>query len=124
MGELMADEYRRSGWWRDQTFLDDLRRSAREHPHRIAVRARRAPGPHEPRPDHFIDYSQLVVLTERCAAALVELGVTRGDTVAVQLTDRWELAVMALGCLRAGARICPLLPVYRRRELEAMLGLT
>ena len=120
----MSEEYRRDGWWRDQTFLDDLRRSARERPHKTAVRTRARAGKDTTPSDHSLDYSELLRLTERCAAALVELGVTPGDTIAVQLTDRWELAVMALGCLRAGARICPLLPVYRRRELEVMLGLT
>lgn len=120
----MLDDYRRHGWWRDQTFLDDLRRTARDHPTRTAVRTRRATGESGTRIDHSLDYSELFTLTERCAAALAELGVAPGDTVAVQLTDRWELAVLALGCLRAGARICPLLPIYRRRELRTMLGLT
>ena len=115
----MPDEYRRNGWWRDQTFLDDLRRSVHAHPEKTAVITRRAGAG-----ERTLDYAELAHLTERCAAALIELGVQPGDTVAVQLTDRWELAVLALGCLRAGARICPLLPVYRRRELKVMLDLT
>ncbi|MGH3381140.1 MAG: AMP-binding protein [Actinoallomurus sp.] len=120
----MANEYRQEGWWRDQTFLNDLRRSVGTHPGKTAVDTRRAHGRDGTREDHSLDYAELFDLTERCAAALIELGVNPGDTVAVQLTDRWELAVLALGCLRAGARVCPLLPVYRRRELEVMLGLT
>jgi cyclohexanecarboxylate-CoA ligase len=123
MGEHVPEDYRRNGWWRDQTFLDDLRRSAREDPGRTAVRTRHRAHGTRPATDHSLDYSELLKLTERCAAALAELGVAPGDTVAVQLSDRWELAVLALGCLRAGARICPLLPVYRRRELTAMLAL-
>ncbi|MEV4254571.1 AMP-binding protein [Spirillospora sp. NPDC049652] len=116
----MSEEYRRRGWWRDETFLDDLRRHARERPDAPAVVARRT-GSGETR---TLDYAELGRLTDRCAGALVELGVRPGDTVAVQLTNGWELSVLALGCLRAGARICPLLPVYRERELRAYLGLT
>ncbi|MBO2452826.1 AMP-binding protein [Actinomadura barringtoniae] len=116
----MSEEYRRRGWWRDETFLDDLRRHTREHPGKAAVIARRT-GSGETR---TLDYAELGLLTDRCAGALIELGVRPGDTVAVQLTNGWELTVLALGCLRAGAQICPLLPIYRERELEAYLGLT
>jgi cyclohexanecarboxylate-CoA ligase len=59
--------------------------------------------------------------TGRCASALIELGLRPGDFFAVQLTDRWELAVLALGCMRAGVRFCPLMPIYRRWQLEVML---
>ncbi|MQA94590.1 MAG: AMP-binding protein [Streptosporangiales bacterium] len=125
MEAKMADDYRRRGWWRDQTFLDDLRRTTRDDPGRIAVITRafdRAPGPV---PDiRRLDYAELSLLADRAAGTLVELGVRPGGTVAVQLNDRWELAVLALACMRAGARFCPLLPMYRRRELEIMLGLT
>ncbi|WP_034486826.1 AMP-binding protein [Actinomadura oligospora] len=116
----MSEEYRRRGWWRDETFLDDLRRHTREHPGKAAVIARRI-GSGDTR---TLDYAELGLLTDRCAGALAELGVRPGDTVAVQLTNGWELTVLALGCLRAGAQICPLLPVYRERELAAYLGLT
>ncbi len=119
----MADPrlwYRRWGWWRDQTFLDDLRSSARAYPAKTAVVARRV-GAGDTR---ILSYAELELLTDRCAGALVELGVRPGEIVAVQLTNRWELAPLVLGCMRAGARICTLLPAYRRRELEIMLGLT
>jgi cyclohexanecarboxylate-CoA ligase len=116
----MPDEYRRRGWWRDETFLDDLRKSVRLNQEKTAVAVRRMADDST----HTLDYAELKYLTDRCAGALIDLGVRPGDTVAVQLTDRWELAVLALACPRAGARICPLLPVYRRRELEIMLALT
>src|SRR5256885_434975 len=116
----MTEEYRRRGWWRHETFLDDLRKSVRRNPEKTALAVRRMADDST----HTLDYSELERLTDRCAAALIDLGVRPGDTVAVQLPDRWELAVLALACPRAGARICPLLPVYRRRELETMLGLT
>lgn len=121
----MSEEYRRRGWWRDQTFLDDLRRHVRERPGKTAVATRRYADRPDREPDvRVLDYAELGELAEHCAGALVGLGVHPGDTVAVQLTDRWELPVLAMGCMRAGVRFCPLLSIYRRRELETMLGFT
>lgn len=121
----MTDTYRRRGWWRDETFLDDLRRTAAADPGRTAVITRAYDRVAGPVPDsRRLTYGELHGLVERAAGTLVDLGVRPGGTVAVQLTDRWELAVLSLACMRAGARFCPLLPMYRRREILTMLGLT
>jgi cyclohexanecarboxylate-CoA ligase len=118
--EPRHDDYRRSGRWRDQTFLDDLRRGVLAYPGKPAVVARDvAAGT-----TRVLDYAELALLTDRCAGALVELGLVPGDVVAVQLSNRWELAPLVLGCIRAGVKLCPLVPEYRRRELEHMLRLT
>ncbi len=116
----MSDAYRRRGWWRDETFLDDLRRNVRERPDRTAVVV------HRTRDDstRTLDYAELSRLVDRSASALVELGLERGDFFAAQLTDRWELAVLALACMRAGVRFCPLMPLYRRFQLRTMLGVS
>jgi cyclohexanecarboxylate-CoA ligase len=114
-----ASEYRANGWWRDQTFLDDLRRDARECPEKTAVIAHRVHSP-----TRVIDYAELAALTDGFAAALAGLGVTRGDTVAVQLPSWWELLPLGLACAKLGARFCPLMTIYRRYELEHMLRLT
>ncbi|WEH43458.1 AMP-binding protein [Streptomyces sp. NBC_01218] len=115
-----AAEYRRRGWWREETFLDDLRRQARERPHKLAVAGRRL---HEARTD-TLDYSELAVLTERFAGALLELGVERGDFVAVQLPNRWEIVPLMFACIRVGAVICPIAPVCRENDLRHRLSLT
>ncbi|GGZ10021.1 acyl--CoA ligase [Streptomyces nitrosporeus] len=115
-----ADEYRRRGWWRDETFLDDLRRQARERPHKLAVAGRRM---HEAHTD-TLDYSELARLTDRFAVALLELGVGRGDVVAVQLPNRWEMVPLMFACMRAGAVICPIAPVCRETDLRHRLTLT
>ncbi|MGH3375069.1 MAG: AMP-binding protein [Actinoallomurus sp.] len=112
--------YRRGGWWRDRTFLHDLRDGVLAHPAKPAVIARDV-GQGTTR---VLDYAELAALTDRCAGALMALGVLPGDVVAVQLSNRWELAPLVLGCIRAGVRLCPLVPEYRGRELEHMLRLT
>jgi cyclohexanecarboxylate-CoA ligase len=112
------EAYRRLGWWRDETFLDDLRAHARRNPAKPAVACAGARG------TRVLDYAELARLTDRCAGALLELGVGPGDMVGVHLTNRWELAPLFLGCMRAGAQVCTLLPNYRRQNIQTLLGLT
>jgi cyclohexanecarboxylate-CoA ligase len=120
MTERTPEDYRARGWWRDQTFLDDLRAAVGRHPDKTAVITRRGDRGQSTR----LSYAELLQLADRCAAALTELGLRPGDVLAVQLSNRWELAPLALGCARAGVRICILLPVYQRRELEVMLAVS
>jgi cyclohexanecarboxylate-CoA ligase len=116
----MSDEYRRRGWWRNETFLDDLRRITRRHPAKTALVTRRS----DDASTHDFDYARFAELTDRFSGALVELGLRPGDVLAAQLTNRWELAPLTLACMRAGVLYCPLIPTYRRRELEIMLRVT
>lgn len=113
-------EYRRRGWWRDETFLDDLRRQAREQPRKLAIAGRRLD---EARTD-TLDYAELSRLTDRFAGALLELGVERGDVVAVQLPNRWEMVPLMFACMATGAVICPIAPVCQEEELRHRLALT
>ncbi|MEU1323855.1 AMP-binding protein [Streptomyces microflavus] len=118
--EEHAAEYRRRGWWRDETFLDDLHRRAREHPRRLAIAGRRVA---ESRTD-TLDYAELDRLTDRFALALLELGVQRGDFVAVQLPNRWEMVPLIFASIRVGAVIIPISPICTEVELRHRLGLT
>ncbi|MFI2378796.1 AMP-binding protein [Streptomyces sp. NPDC018964] len=115
-----AAEYRRRGWWRDETFLDDLHRQARLRPHRTAVAGRRVA---ESRTD-TLDYAELDRLTDRFALALLELGAERGDFVAVQLPNRWEMVPLIFASLRIGAVIVPISPLCAGEELRHRLALT
>ncbi|MGW3121318.1 AMP-binding protein [Streptomyces sp. NPDC001107] len=119
-GEERAAEYRRRGWWRDETFLDDLHRQARTRPHKLAIAGRRIA---ESRTD-TLDYAELARLTDRFALALLDLGVRRGDFVAAQLPNRWEMVALMFASLRVGAVICPISPICPEDELRHRLGLT
>ncbi len=115
-----ASGYRQNQWWREQTFLDDLRRGAAQHPERPALITYRADGART----RVVDYGELARLTERFAAGLASLGVGHGDVVAVQLPNWWEIAPLGLACARVGAQLCMLLTIYRRYELDEILRLT
>src|SRR5262245_52834620 len=110
----MFDEraWRERGWWRDQTFLDDLRAAVSKNPAKPAVHCLGKRGA------RVLDYAELARLTDRCAGALIELGLKRGDMIAVHLSNRWELAPLFLGCMRAGVRVCTLMTPYRRQNIE------
>jgi 3-phosphoshikimate 1-carboxyvinyltransferase len=55
------------------------------------------------------------------AMLLAELGVTAGDRVAVQLPNVAEFTLVAPAATRIGAVICPLMPIFRQREMIYML---
>ncbi|MET7826904.1 AMP-binding protein [Streptomyces sp. NPDC005386] len=118
--EERAAEYRRRGWWREETFLDDLHRQAALRPRRLAVAGRRVA---ESRTD-TLDYAELNRLTDRFALALLELGVRPGDFVAVQLPNRWEMVPLIFASIRVGAVIIPISPICTEEELRHRLGLT
>ncbi|MFI4884835.1 MAG: AMP-binding protein [Steroidobacterales bacterium] len=68
------------------------------------------------------DWSRLWEESRRIAALLVAAGVGRGEAVAYQMTNRAEFVAITVGTLLAGAVCCPLMPVFRERELRYMLS--
>nr|WSW70390.1 AMP-binding protein [Streptomyces sp. NBC_00995] len=115
-GADRAAAYRAAGWWRETTFLDDLSAAARDRGDHPAVIAYEGRGPAKE-----ITYAELHLLVERFAAALGELGVGRGDVVALYLPNRWELTPLYLACHRVGAVATPVIPALDVRELGHVL---
>ena len=112
-----AEEYRRRGWWREGTFVSDLRRWAAETPDRMALHSHfREPEAHGG-PDLELTWAELAARVDRCAGGLLELGVGRGDVVVVQLINTWQAAVTILATARIGAVVAPVLAVAEREEL-------
>jgi len=67
-------------------------------------------------------YGDMLTHSARLAAALVSLGVTPGERVAVQVDKSTEALMLYLACLRAGAVYLPLNTGYTLAELEYFLG--
>ena len=103
-----------SGLWPNRLFSDALDAVAIKDPEALAIvdhgLARR------------ITYGELQRHSVRLAAALAAHGVERGDVVAAQLPNWWHYAALYIACVRIGAVINPLMPIFRDRELEFMLG--
>jgi acyl-CoA synthetase (AMP-forming)/AMP-acid ligase II len=58
----------------------------------------------------------------KVARALLERGLRAGDVVSYMLPNWYESCVLNLAAAMAGVVLNPLLPIYRERELEFMLG--
>jgi len=120
VSDSLSAKYYREGWWRHETFLDDFLEQAAQDPERPALVSYLAGQ------DSSIQhsYGELEVLSRRCAAALIDLGVEQGETVSVQLPNTWEFPAVAIGIMRAGAIVNTLVPIFRSRELKFILGRT
>ena len=69
-----------------------------------------------------LTYSQLEQQSNAFAAALVSLGVKKGDRVALVLPNCPQFLVAELGVWKVGAVVFPLNPLYTERELATALS--
>lgn len=68
-----------------------------------------------------LTWAQLDAEADRAAAALLGLGVRRGDRVAFQLPNWREFVVLSTAVLRIGAVVAPIMPIFREREVAFAL---
>lgn len=97
------------------TGADWVRRWATEKPHALAV-VDAAPD----RTDH-LSWGELDVAVDKAAALFLDLGVEHGDRIAVQLPNCREFVIIAAAAMRIGAVICPIMPIFRQREVAYAL---
>jgi long-chain acyl-CoA synthetase len=69
-----------------------------------------------------ITYEQLELLSNRLANALIELGIQKGDRVAIMLPNVPQCVIAYFGALKAGAIVVQTNPLYVERELEFQLN--
>jgi long-chain acyl-CoA synthetase len=100
-----------------------LDNSAAEYPDRAAIIfgavAHKLPG--QPLLDATMSYRALRDAVNRFANALTQMGVKKGDRVAIYLPNSPQFAIAYYGALKAGAVIAPVNPIYTPRELEFIL---
>lgn len=68
-----------------------------------------------------IKYGELKKLTDRFAAALADLGVVKGETVALYLLNCPQYVIAYIGALKIGAKVTPISPVYTSQEVKHQL---
>lgn len=81
--------------------------------------------PNHPAIDYYgrrISYAELESLIHQFGNALIELGVMRGDRVAIMLPNLPQCIIAYYGALYAGAIVVPTNPLYVERELEFQLN--
>ncbi len=101
----------------DETLPDVLDQAARQFPERVALRF--FPDARLPAP--AMTYRQLQEATLRFATALFQLGVRKGDRVALVLPNCPQLVTAFYGALRIGAVVVNTNPMYVARELREQL---
>jgi long-chain acyl-CoA synthetase len=60
-------------------------------------------------------------LVDRFATALADLGVTKGDTVALSLLNCPQYVIAYFAALKVGAKVTPISPVYTSQEIRHQL---
>ena len=71
--------------------------------------------------EQAITYAQLDALSNQFANALANLGVKKGDRVAVFLPNIPQFIIAYFGSLKAGAVVTTISPLHREREVEHQL---
>lgn len=106
---------RGSGLWPERVITDYMDDAAAWTPDRPAVVDTSGAE------DRVFSYRQLQEAVDRVASALIARGVRPGEPVAFQLPNWWEFTVLQLALVRCGAVSCPLMPLFRERELSFIL---
>jgi len=65
-----------------------------------------------------ISYATLKERVDRFATALADLGVKKGDTVALYLLNCPQYVIAYFGALKIGAKVTPISPVYTSHEIR------
>ena len=65
-----------------------------------------------------ITFKELAVLTKKFATALADLGVKKGDVVALYLPNCPQFAIAYYGAMRLGAIVTAISPLAKEREVE------
>lgn len=68
-----------------------------------------------------INYRELKELVDRFATALADLGVEKGDTIALYLLNCPQFVIAYFAALRLGAKLTPVSPVYTSHEIKHQL---
>ncbi|MDP9278990.1 MAG: long-chain fatty acid--CoA ligase [Gemmatimonadota bacterium] len=98
----------------ERTLLDYLSESARDWPDRPALLFKGA----------TITYGRLERESDSLAAAFIEIGVKRGDRVALCLPNCPQFMIAEFAAWKAGAIVCPFNPTYTEREIVEALRAT
>ena len=68
-----------------------------------------------------ISYRELHSIINRIASALVDIGVEKGDRIALILPNCVEFVIVYFAALKIGAIVVPTNPIYSHREMEFQL---
>ncbi len=106
-----ARRFREAGLWGDELLVDVVDARAAEQPAKVALIDSRG----------VLTYGEVVERSRNLALSLLNLGVHRGDVVAIQSPNWTELPITHLALDRIGAMMLPLHDGFRDVELRHLL---
>lgn len=106
------------GAWNDMIITDYLDQAVSSSPDSAALIAYRVSEDART----TLSYRELDRMVTRMAAGLASLGVKTANVISCQLPNWWQMTALHLACVRIGAILNPLMPIFRERELAFMLG--
>ncbi len=106
-----AERAREAGAWPNRTIAEMAAVQAVQDPARL----------HMVDGDHSVTVGTVHALASRLAGAFVAAGLEPGDTIAFQLPNWWEAAVINLAAAMTGLVINPIVPINRDTEVRMML---
>ena len=71
-----------------------------------------------------VSWSQLQAEADQVSMALLDMGVVKGDAVAIQVPNWVEFETIAVGVLQIGALITPIMPVFGAHEIAKIIGMS
>lgn len=104
----LAESFKASGIWNGKTIYKYLEDSAACFGPKVAIKDG----------DVNLTYDQLVQYCETAAIGLRNLGFVKGDTIVIQLPNRWEFFALLFACLKIGVVPVLALPGHRYGEME------
>ena len=99
------------GYWNDETLSTWLDKWATETPDKIAILG----------PAGGITYAEVHAKARRVAGAMLDLGIKRGEAVAIQLPNRPEYLIAYFGIAMMGGVLLTMHMPYRGGEMEPLL---
>jgi len=112
--EDVAQAYRRAGYWQGTSLASHIAEHVQRRPDAEAL----VDGATR------LTYRQLWDRSAAYAQALLDLGMTPGDRIVVQLPNSWEFVALTLACFRTGIIPVMALPAHRRHEIMHMATLS
>lgn len=111
----LRDKWYREGWYSKRTLIDAFKDGAKQHGDAAVVFAVEGC-------ETTLTVGEIHTAALGFAAGLQQLGVTPGDAVAVQLTNRPECAIAYQAVLLCGAVLVPIVHVYGPNEVGFILA--
>jgi len=107
-----ARRWKASGAWEDLTLADRAQALAQQAPTHVTHREAGV----------SLTAEQAWARSGRLVAALAAQGFVAGDVIAFQTPNWLEAVLINLAAARLGLVVCPIVPIYREREVELILA--